>query len=187
MISQTMSRLTIREICVNKTDVLLNIAELGMRDDTPSQSIEDFANGETQDHFEIDYDIIEAMFFAYRDFVSDPDLVLKEFKFGRAHHRIIHFVSRKPGLTVAELLDILNITKQSLAKVLKQLIQTGYIKQETDHEDRRQRHLYTTQKGQKLALKLSTQQSRRISLALQDMAPEDRNTILSFLNGMHNK
>ncbi len=139
------------------------------------------------DNFEIDYEIIEAMFFAYRDFVSDPDLVLKEFKFGRAHHRIIHFVSRQPGLTVAELLDILNITKQSLAKVLKQLIQTGFIKQETDHEDRRQRHLYTTQKGQKLALKLSKQQSRRISLALKEMAPEDRNTILSFLNGMHNK
>lgn len=136
---------------------------------------------------EIDYEIIEALFFAYRDFVSDPDLILKEFKFGRAHHRIIHFVSRKPGLTVAELLDILKITKQSLAKVLKQLIQAGFIKQETSSEDRRQRHLYTTQKGQKLALKLSTEQAWRISSALGDMQPEDRQTILMFLNGMINK
>jgi DNA-binding MarR family transcriptional regulator len=136
---------------------------------------------------EIDYEIIEALFFAYRDFVSDPDLILKEFKFGRAHHRIIHFVSRKPGLTVAELFDILKINKQSLAKVLKQLIQAGFIKQETSSDDRRQRHLYTTQKGQKLALKLSTEQAWRVSSALGDMKPEDRQTILMFLNGMINK
>lgn len=136
---------------------------------------------------EIDYDVIEALFFAYRDFVSDPDLLLKQFKFGRAHHRVIHFVHRKPGLTVAELLDILQITKQSLAKVLKQLIETGYISQETNTEDRRQRHLYVTQNGQKLALTLSQQQSKRISLALKDMEPEDRQAVLNFLTGMINK
>lgn len=141
----------------------------------------------TNQDLEIDYDVIEALFFAYRDFVSDPDLLLKQFKFGRAHHRVIHFVHRKPGLTVAELLDILQITKQSLAKVLKQLIETGYISQETNSEDRRQRHLNVTQNGQKLALTLSQQQSKRISLALKDMEPEDRHAVLAFLTGMINK
>lgn len=141
----------------------------------------------TDQDLEIDYDVIEALFFAYRDFVSDPDLLLKQFKFGRAHHRVIHFVHRKPGLTVAELLDILQITKQSLAKVLKQLIETGYISQETNSIDRRQRHLYVTQNGQELALTLSQQQSKRISLALKDMKPEDRHAVLNFLTGMINK
>lgn len=141
----------------------------------------------TDQNLEIDYEVIEALFFAYRDFVSDPDLLLKQFKFGRAHHRVIHFVYRKPGLTVAELLDILQITKQSLAKVLKQLIETGYISQETNTDDRRQRHLYVTQNGQKLALTLSQQQSKRISLALNDMKPEDRQAVLNFLTGMINK
>lgn len=141
----------------------------------------------TDQDLEIDYEVIEAFFFAYRDFVSDPDLLLKQFKFGRAHHRVIHFVHRKPGLTVAELLDILQITKQSLAKVLKQLIETGYISQETNSEDRRQRHLNVTQNGQKLALTLSQQQSKRISLALKDVNPEDRKVVLAFLTGMINK
>jgi DNA-binding MarR family transcriptional regulator len=135
----------------------------------------------------IDYEVIEGLFFAYQSFVSDPDILLKQFKFGRAHHRVIHFVHRKPGLTVAELLEILQITKQSLAKVLKQLIETGYISQETNSDDRRQRHLYVTQNGQKLALTLSQQQSKRISLALKDMKPEDRQAVLKFLNGMIDK
>jgi MarR family len=77
----------------------------------------------------IDLPLIELLFFAYRDFTSDPDQILAELGFGRAHHRILHFVNRMPGLTVAELLDVLKITKQSLARVLKQLIDTGHVVQ----------------------------------------------------------
>src|SRR3712207_4299541 len=73
------------------------------------------------------YDLIELFFFAYRDFVSDPDRILDEYGFGRAHHRVLHFVSRNPGLTIAELLDILRITKQSLNRVLKELIEKDFI------------------------------------------------------------
>ena len=85
---------------------------------------------------------IELLFFAYRDFISDPDEILARYDFGRAHHRVVHFVGRNPGITVAELLNILRITKQSLARVLKQLIDGGYIRQTAGPEDRRQRRLF---------------------------------------------
>src|SRR5215467_12885812 len=75
------------------------------------------------------WDIIELLFFAYRDFVGDPDEVLLKLGFGRAHHRVLHFVNRNPGMKVAELLEILNITKQSLGRVLKQLVDQGYVVQ----------------------------------------------------------
>ncbi len=81
------------------------------------------------------------MFFAYRDFVGDPDEVLSKLSFGRAHHRVLHFVNRNPGMKVADLLDILNITKQSLGRVLKQLVDEGYVVQKEGAEDRRQRLL----------------------------------------------
>ena len=68
------------------------------------------------------FDLIELLFFAYRDFVADPDRILENIGFGRAHHRVLHFVDRQPGLTIAELLDILRITKQSLSRVLKELL-----------------------------------------------------------------
>ena len=71
----------------------------------------------------VPYDLIELLFFAYRDFVGGPDLILAEYGFGRAHHRVLHFVLRRPGLTIAELLDILKITKQSLNRVLKELVE----------------------------------------------------------------
>ena len=90
------------------------------------------------------YDLIELFFFAYRDFVSDPDRILAEYGFGRAHHRVLHFVDRQPGLTIAELLDILRITKQSLNRVLKELIEKGFIESRTGTADRRQRLLFTT-------------------------------------------
>src|SRR3954463_6392733 len=77
------------------------------------------------------YDLIELLFFAYRDFVSDPDRILDEFAFGRAHHRVLHFVDRQPGLTIAELLDILRITKQSLNRVLKELIEKDFVTSST--------------------------------------------------------
>jgi len=83
------------------------------------------------------WDIIELLFFAYRDFVGDPDEVLSKLGFGRAHHRVMHFVNRNPGMKVAELLDILGITKQSLGRVLKQLVDEGYVVQREGAQDRR--------------------------------------------------
>lgn len=129
-------------------------------------------------------DIIELLFFAYRDFTSDPDAILGEQEFGRAHHRVIHFVNRKPGLTVAELLDILKITKQSLARVLKQLIDTGYVAQIRGVEDKRQRELYPTIKGRQLALSLAAPQSRRIRRALRAIGPEQEDSVRKFLAAM---
>src|SRR4029079_496198 len=110
-------------------------------------------------------DLIELLFFAYRDLVSDPDAILARSDFGRAHHRVLHFVHRNPGLTVADLLDILKITKQSLGRVLKQLVDSGFIEQRTGREDRRQRLLYTTAAGAALARGLSEPQSQRINAA----------------------
>ena len=112
------------------------------------------------------WDIIELLFFAYRDFVSDPDDVLAKFGFGRAHHRVLHFVNRNPGMKVADLLDILKITKQSLGRVLKQLIDQGYVVQKEGANDRRQRLLYVTPKGEALAMKLAGLQTERIARAL---------------------
>src|SRR5688500_1009677 len=107
------------------------------------------------------WDLIELLFFAYRDFVGDPDEVLIKLGFGRAHHRVLHFVNRNPGMKVAELLDILRITKQSLGRVLKQLIDQGYVVQREGAQDRRQRLLYVTAKGEQLALKLAMLQTER--------------------------
>jgi DNA-binding MarR family transcriptional regulator len=112
-------------------------------------------------------ELIELLFFAYRDFISDPDTILAKFGFGRAHHRVLHFVERKPGLTVAELLDLLKITKQSLARVLKQLIDAGYVEQKPGPDDRRQRELYLTPDGHQLIISLREPQSRRIVAALE--------------------
>ena len=134
----------------------------------------------------IDLPLIELLFFAYRDFTSDPDQILAELGFGRAHHRILHFVNRTPGLTVAELLDVLKITKQSLARVLKQLIDTGHVVQVRGPRDRRQRELYPTTKGRELALALARPQSRRIRAALEGAAGGDRRVIERFLKAMVN-
>ena len=134
----------------------------------------------------IDFTIIELLFFAYRDFTSDPDEILADYGFGRAHHRVLHFVNRRPGLTVAELLDVLKITKQSLARVLKQLIDTDHIVQVQGPRDRRQRELYPTAKGRALALELARPQSRRIHAALQGSGATDRAAIEHFLKAMVN-
>jgi DNA-binding MarR family transcriptional regulator len=134
----------------------------------------------------IDLRIIELFFFAYRDFTSDPDEILSGYGFGRAHHRVLHFVNRMPGLTVAELLDVLNITKQSLARVLKQLVDTGYIVQVPGLQDRRQRELYPTAKGRELSLALAAPQSRRIRRALQESGQTGRTAIEAFLKAMVN-
>ncbi|QPC88416.1 MarR family transcriptional regulator [Mesorhizobium sp. NBSH29] len=134
----------------------------------------------------IDFALIELVFFAYRDFTSDPDQILADYGFGRAHHRILHFVNRMPGLTVAELLDVLKITKQSLARVLKQLIDTGHVIQVQGSRDRRQRELYPTTKGRTLALDLARPQSRRIREALKEAGPNDRDAVERFLKAMVN-
>lgn len=135
---------------------------------------------------DIDFTLIELLFFAYRDFTSDPDAILARYGFGRAHHRVLHFVNRRPGLTVADLLDVLRITKQSLARVLKQLVDGGYIVQVQGPRDRRQRELYVTNKGHELALALAMPQSRRIRAALDEASVEDRGTIERFLRAMVN-
>jgi len=132
----------------------------------------------------IDFALIELLFFAYRDFTSDPDQILSRYGFGRAHHRVVHFVNRRPGLTVAELLDVLRITKQSLARVLKQLIETGHIVQVQGPRDRRQRELYPTARGRALALALAAPQSRRISAALAEAGAGRRPTVEAFLRAM---
>ena len=105
-------------------------------------------------------DLIELLFFAYRDFISDPDAILAQSDFGRAHHRVLHFVDRNPGLTVADLLDILKITKQSLARVLKELSIPASSSSAPGREDRRQRLLYATPAGQALSAGLSAPQER---------------------------
>ncbi len=135
----------------------------------------------------IDFEIIELLFFAYRDFVSDPDAILLKSGFGRAHHRVVHFVNREPGMTVADLLDTLRITKQSLARVLKQLIDSGYIRQVAGPEDRRQRKLYPTKAGRELALALAEPQSRRIESAFADASCEVREGVKKFLRGMQDR
>ena len=118
------------------------------------------------------YDLIELFFFAYRDFVGDPDRILGQYGFGRAHHRVLHFVDRQPGLTIAELLDILKITKQSLNRVLKELIEKGFVRQRAGTSDRRQRLLFTTPAGHALARKLAELQTQRIRQALGGDDPE---------------
>ena len=105
--------------------------------------------------------LVELLFFAYRDFVADADHILEGLKFGRAHHRVLHFVGRNPGLTVAGLLDILKITKQSLARVLKDLIDQGYVFQREGAEDRRQRLLHLTPEGEALRARLIAPQIAR--------------------------
>lgn len=130
------------------------------------------------------WDIIELLFFAYRDFVSDPDDALAKFNFGRAHHRVLHFVNRNPGMKVAELLDVLKITKQSLGRVLKQLIDQGYVLQKEGANDRRQRLLFVTPKGEGLALKLAALQSARIARALAELGPSGHEAACRFLVAM---
>jgi len=133
---------------------------------------------------ELRWDIIELLFFAYRDFVGDADHELLAFGFGRAHHRVMHFVTRYPGLQVADLLDVLRITKQSLGRVLKQLLDEGYIVQKTGNNDRRQRLLYATAKGETLLSKLAGLQTDRINRAVASLDPAGVETVREFLRAM---
>lgn len=128
--------------------------------------------------------LIELFFFAYRDFVGAPDALLARQGFGRAHHRVLHFVNRNPGLTVAEILTVLKITKQSLARVLKELVEGGYVESRTGERDRRQRLLFTSAKGADLAHRLAEMQSTRIRAALEACGPGTHASIEAFLFAM---
>lgn len=130
------------------------------------------------------YDLIETLFFAYRDFVGDPDRILTRYNFGRAHHRVLHFVNRNPGLTIAELLDILQITKQSLNRVLKELLEQGYVESRAGEADRRQRLLFPTAKGEELALALARPQAERIARATAQTSDTDRQAAFRYLTAM---
>jgi DNA-binding MarR family transcriptional regulator len=130
------------------------------------------------------FDLIELLFFAYRDFVGDADRLLESMKFGRAHHRVLHFVNRQPGLTIAELLDILKITKQSLNRVLKELLDQGYVESRPGVSDRRNRLLYTTGKGRRLAMELAAVQTRRFSRALSELPEDARAGAVEFFLAM---
>jgi len=115
---------------------------------------------------------IELMFFAYRGFTADPDRLLAEHDYGRAHHRAIHFINRKPGLTVNELLSILAVTKQSLNRVLRQLVEDGLVESRVGAIDRRQRNLHLTATGQALERELSEAQRRRVRAAFSSAGPD---------------
>jgi DNA-binding MarR family transcriptional regulator len=108
---------------------------------------------------------IELLFFAYRDFIAEPDAILVRYGFGRAHHRVIHFVGRHPQMTVSELLGILHITKQSLSRVLSELVQQGLIVQHPGPDDRRQRRLELTAEGRALEREVSAPQRARVAEA----------------------
>ena len=129
---------------------------------------------------------IELIFYAYRDFTSEPDAILAKYKFGRAHHRVIYFVGRNPGITVSELLGILRITKQSLSRVLSQLVREEFIVQRPGTSDRRQRLLELTEKGNELEWQLSQTQRERITNAYREAGAEAvegyRKVILGMIN-----
>ena len=130
------------------------------------------------------YDLIELLFFAYRDFIGDADERLAGLGFGRAHHRVLHFVNRHPAMRVADLLDILKITKQSLGRVLRDLVEEGFVIQKAGPADRRQRLLFLTPKGEALARDLALLQTRRFARALHECGPGARDAARTFLAAM---
>ncbi len=115
---------------------------------------------------------IELMYFAYRGFTADPDRILSERGYGRAHHRAIHFINRRPGLTVNDLLEILGVTKQSLNRVLRQLVEDGLVESRIGADDRRKRNLNLTVQGRALETELSSAQRRRMRAAFSQAGPE---------------
>ena len=115
---------------------------------------------------------IEAMFFAYRGFTADPDRILVDMAYGRAHHRAIHFINRAPGTTVNNLLNILGVTKQSLNRVLRTLIADGLVESRVGRNDKRERHLFLTDAGRALEQTLSDAQRARMRTAFRDAGPD---------------
>ncbi|WP_273690815.1 MarR family winged helix-turn-helix transcriptional regulator [Ketogulonicigenium vulgare] len=114
---------------------------------------------------------IEAMYFAYRGFTADPNLILLDYGYGRAHHRVLHFVHRRPGVTVNGLLAILGITKQSLNRVLRVLVDDAMVESRVGPDDKRERHLYLTTKGTALELELADVQTERMRRAYRAAGP----------------
>lgn len=115
---------------------------------------------------------IEAMFFAYRGFTADPDRILAGLAYGRAHHRAIHFINRAPGTTVNNLLILLGVTKQSLNRVLRTLVEDGLVQSKVGKSDKRERHLYLTEAGETLERKLSDAQRARMRAAYRSAGPQ---------------
>ena len=154
-------------IYVNMTDIKSGVNPLFLRDEELRQGM-------------------ELVFYAYRDFTAEPDAILAEYGFGRAHHRVIYFVGRNPGITVSELLDILQITKQSLSRVLSHLVQEEFILQRPGPQDRRKRLLELTEKGSILEKRLSQNQRDRIARAYREAGAEAvegyRKVILGMIN-----
>ncbi len=115
---------------------------------------------------------IELLFYAYRDFTRGPDEILEQYGFGRAHHRALHFIGGHSGITVAELLSILRITKQSLARVLSALIAQDFVRQQQGTRDRRQRQLFLTEKGRGLEKRIAALQQAKVAQAYRDAGAE---------------
>lgn len=130
---------------------------------------------------------IEMLFFAYRDFTAEPDAILAEHGFGRAHHRVIYFVGRNPSITVSELLDILKITKQSLSRVLGQLVRQGFITQRPGPTDRRQRLLELTERGAELERRLTENQRALFARAYRAAGAEAVDGFRKVLLGLINE
>ena len=128
--------------------------------------------------------VIELLFFAYRDFTAEADAMLARYGFGRAHHRVLHFVGRHPGITVSDLLGILRITKQSLAPVLAQMMREGFIRQRADALDRRRRRLYTTPEAAALDQLLSERQAAHLAAAFAAAGPEAARGFRAVLQAM---
>jgi len=170
--------LTIQSKYVNMTDINYETASLPGVIDIGNET------GESAPQTEALVAMAELLFFAYRDFTGDADEVLAEIGFGRAHHRILHFVTRRPGLRIAELLGILKITKQSLARVLRELIDKGYIVQKRGETDRRERLLYATSMGKTLAVRLAFSQAERLRQAMAAAGPHGAENVAHFLSQM---
>lgn len=115
---------------------------------------------------------IEAMFFAYRGFTADPDRILENYAYGRAHHRAVHFIHRSPGTTVNNLLSILGVTKQSLNRVLRSLIDDELVESRIGTQDKRERHLFLTDEGLEFERELSDAQRARMRAAFRTVGPE---------------
>jgi len=156
----------------------MSASEPPVRPEIPSVSVEEMEDLRQA---------IELLFFAYRDFTAEPDAILSEYGFGRAHHRVIYFVGRNPGITVSQLLEILQITKQSLARVLRQLVDEGFIEQREDAGDGRRRLLHLLDKGDKIEALLTARQAERIAAAYGEVGPDARKGFKDVLRGIINK
>jgi len=147
---------------------------------------QDPASGEPLLHLTDDHLLqgIELMFFAYRGFTSDPDRILSEYGYGRAHHRVIHFVNRNPGITVNRLLEILGVTRQSLNRVRRRLTDDGLIEKRIGQNDRRERNLFLTKAGRDLERELSDSQRKRMRNAYREAGPDAVNGFRQVLENI---